>query len=356
MPSAQRSASGSSAIAMSASDPLGQRQQQVGRAVLLRVRERHGREVAVRCGLLGHHVHVGEAGQMQCLDGGLTTDAVHRGDRHPDAGHRRRAIRPASRPGPGSACTQLVRPGRGPAVGVDAIGRAGRRRSPPRSRGPAGRPVGRPASRYTFSPLSCGGLCDAVTCRPAAAPSCRTANAVTGVGSGARRQQHREARRGKHSRRVGGELGGPVPAVVADDDLLARGVRSAIRCAAIPAAARRTTARFIPAGPARSGPRSPAVPKASGARIRSCRSATASGDTGHRLGQHPLQLGPVGRRRVVGDPADRGVAQRRRQACAVIGRCHGSRRRAVMRGRPTRRADHPSRRRRRARWPAPPRG
>ena len=41
------------------------------------------------------------------------------------------------------------------------------------------------------------------------------------------------------------------------------------------AAALRTTARFIPLGPARSGPRRPAVPKDSGAAIRSVRSLRA---------------------------------------------------------------------------------
>ena len=48
--------------------------------------------------------------------------------------------------------------------------------------------------------------------------------------------------------------------------------------AAKPAVVRMTTARFMPFGPARSGPRSPAVPKVSGLDIRSSRSAIASAE------------------------------------------------------------------------------
>src|SRR5438067_619262 len=110
--------------------------------------------------------------------------------------------------------------------------------------------------RYTLYPLSCGGLCDAVTITPATASSARTAYASTGVGSGP----------GNTS------AGRPAP-------VHTRAVSSANsreRCRASypmtsgpsaprepsqrtrPAAAARTTARFIPLGPARSGPRGPA--------------------------------------------------------------------------------------------------
>ena len=84
-------------------------------------------------------------------------------------------------------------------------------------------------------------------------------------------REHRRRQRPRHEPRVepgggedrggvAGEVGGPVPRVEADDDRPADRTLPASH-AASPAAARRTTVRFMPFGPARSGPRSPAVPK-----------------------------------------------------------------------------------------------
>ena len=99
-----------------------------------------------------------------------------------------------------------------------------------------------------------------------------------------------EAGRCEHRRRVRGEGPRAVPAVVADHhDPPAR--PAAVSWAARPAAARRTTAAFMPFGPARSGPRRPAVPKASGPANRSASSARACSPS--RPVQQRLQLGGV---------------------------------------------------------------
>ena len=71
-----------------------------------------------------------------------------------------------------------------------------------------------------------------------------------------------------------------------------------------PAAACRTTARFMPLGPARIGPRSPAVPNVSGPAKRSASSAAVSGSA---VDDGP-QLGLAGRVGVVGQPALRPLA------------------------------------------------
>ncbi len=130
---------------------------------------------------------------------------------------------------------------------------------------------------------------------PAAAPSRWTANAVTGVGNGAGISRASKPAAAKICAESSAKSADPCRA--SNPTTTGRPVYpcSASQLAR-PAAARRTTVRFIPFGPARNGPRSPAVPKVSGTR-------EPVGELGVGAGvEQLLQLGRGGRVDVVGDP------------------------------------------------------
>src|SRR6266508_1044415 len=145
----------------------------------------------------------------------------------------------------------------------------------------AGGTICDPSPRYTLYPLSCGGLCDAVTTTPATAPRCRIANATTGVGVGS-------------SIRTASSPAPRTTAAVsrANTSDLCRAsypittgpvVRPfAFRYAHRPAAARITTTRFIRFGPAPIAPRSPAVPNSSFAPNRSAVPASSPASSSAR--------------------------------------------------------------------------
>ena len=90
MPTAHRSASGSSAMATSASTSRGQREQQIGRAGLLRVRERDGREVGVGANCSATVWTSVMPASRSASHGDLAADAVHRRQCHP---HVTRCVR-----------------------------------------------------------------------------------------------------------------------------------------------------------------------------------------------------------------------------------------------------------------------
>ena len=108
------------------------------------------------------------------------------------------------------------------------------------------------------------------------------------------REQHRKARRGKHSGRVGGEFGGPVTAVEADHHgLAAMPVPAQVR-----GDARRGAADHGQVHPGRPGPQRPAEPCGAEGERRPHPVLQVNDrvrPAGHRIGQHPLQLGPVDR-------------------------------------------------------------
>src|SRR5262245_9782213 len=128
-----------------------------------------------------------------------------------------------------------------------------------------------PSDRYTLYPLSRGGLWLAVTMTPAAAPCARTACASTGVGSG--RGSTSAGRPAPVATRAVSAANSRDPCRASYPITSGPGASRTASQVTSPAAAWRTTARFIPFGPARSGPRRPAVPNRSGPANRSARSA-----------------------------------------------------------------------------------
>ena len=128
-------------------------------------------------------------------------------------------------------------------------------------------------------------------CTPAAAPVCRTANATTGVGQRLRQQRDGKALGGKDFGGRDGELCGSVPGVVADEHVRPAQATS-LSTRATAHVARSTTATFMPVGPARIGPRSPAVPNVSDPLNRA----------GELVGVKGRQLGRGTGIRIVGDP------------------------------------------------------
>ena len=133
-----------------------------------------------------------------------------------------------------------------------------------------------------------------------------------GGGQGAGRMYALKPGAGHHLGGVAGEHVGVVAGVVPDDDGVASAMvgaplpgrgTSSFRYAANPAAARRTTIRFIRLGPAPSAPRRPAVPNS---RVPSKRSASSG--VGPSVDQG-LQLGPRHRIRVLGRPCASAVEQ-----------------------------------------------
>ena len=151
-----------------------------------------------------------------------------------------------------------------------------------------------PWPRYTFSPLSCGGLCDAVTCTPAAAGQLPDGERGQRGGQRTGCEEHRKARRGKHSGRVGGELRGSVTAVEADHHgLAAMPVTEQVR-----GDARRGAADNGEVHPGRPGPQRAAEPGgAEGQRLAHPVLQVTDGvrPAGHGVGEHPLQFRAIGR-------------------------------------------------------------
>ena len=96
------------------------------------------------------------------------------------------------------------------------------------------------------------------------------------MGSGPGSVRHGEPGAREHLGGGRGERLRAVAGVAADDDRRPRPAAARAASAASPAVVRRTTATFIPFGPARTGPRSPAVPNRSVPAMRSARSAAAS--------------------------------------------------------------------------------
>ena len=269
--------------------PVGQRQRQVHRAGLLRIGEGHRREVRVRHGLLGHLARGGEAGRGEHRPQHLGADPVHRGVHDAQLAGRVRRHQPG-----------------------DRRGRRRRRSIRPGSGSPVASGIARAESTARIWRLDLG-----IHRR-------HDLRAVGGIDLVAvvlrrvvRGGHHHPGRRAEVADREGQHRGrqqpGQQPGVEAGGGEDRRGVLrrtpgtgagrrsrsprsppaspAAVSCAAMPAAARRTTAAFIPFGPARSGPRRPAVPKVSGPANRSASSACVD-----RPSEQRLQLGGVARR------------------------------------------------------------
>ena len=116
-------------------------------------------------------------------------------------------------------------------------------------------------------------MCDAVIWMPAAAPECRTAKATTGVGTAANIRITGNPWAARTSAAASANSSEPCRAsrpTITCDPLRQRSLRTLATAQVV----RRTTARFIPSGPPRRGPRKPAVPKVSGWANRSASSAS----------------------------------------------------------------------------------
>ena len=239
---AMRSASGSEAIATSAS--ADRREQQVERARLLRVGERDGREVGVGLGLLGHDRRRREAGPLEGGEQRLEPDAVHRRVGHPHVAGVRRAAGRRSPTG---------RPARRP------------RRAPRAS--PSGRSSTRPTAAMRASTCASTGAdelgavgqehLDAVVLRRVVAGRHHHAGVDAEVADGEGRHRRRQ-RAGQQQRPHARHRPGPRrrPRGTPRSRAGRRGPTTTVvppawpRWAARPAAVRRTTARFMPFGPA----------------------------------------------------------------------------------------------------------
>ena len=129
----------------------------------------------------------------------------------------------------------------------------------------------------------------AVTITPAAAPTSVIVHASTGVGTTCGKQQRPDARRRRHPGRVEGEDVALVAGVVADDHAPLAAARVAAPSEVVapsPAAAWRTTSRFIRCGPAPTAARRPAVPNCSRPVKRSAQLVVRSGEQRLELGAH----------------------------------------------------------------------
>ena len=111
---------------------------------------------------------------------------------------------------------------------------------------------------------------------PATAPRCPTANARIGVGSGPGMTPTRNPAAARTSAAAVANSAEPCRAS-RPTTTRPPALPCAVSHAATPAVVRVTTATFIPFGPARTGPRSPAVPNSSGPAIRSASSSTRPG-------------------------------------------------------------------------------
>ena len=154
---------------------------------------------------------------------------------------------------------------------------------------------------------------------PAAQPRCRTAKDSTGVGSARGSTWTANPAPASTAAEIVRELVGAAPGVEADRPRRRRRARTRPASRASPAAARVTTAAFMPAGPARSGPRSPAVPKVSGPANRRLSSAVSPAAisasisapvAGVRIGVRPgARRAPAGRSREPAHEPDQELAQ-----------------------------------------------
>ena len=271
--------------------PAASASSQVHRARLLRVGERHGREVP------------GPARPAR---------RPRRAAAKPARGERRGRA-PRRRPR-AAACTPPPGP-RGPSGSTTAaaavhVGRRRCRRRAPRPGSPSGTSASGPTARIAASISGVGRRHDlraraeraaelraqvdlvAVVLRRVVAGGhhhpghrARCAHRVREHRRGQRpgqQQRARARRRWRPGRSRSANVAGAVPGVVPDDQRAGPALR---RRARRPARRRPgvTTARFIPFGPARSGPRRPAVPKVSGPANRSASSGALAGSRVEQL-------------------------------------------------------------------------